>query len=71
MGDFNKKEYDKVYQRNNVKQIKLSVRNEEYDAFNAYCTKINVNRSAYLKKLINTDATNNGFEPIFSIKDTE
>lgn len=66
MGDFNKSEYNKQYTLNNMKQIKLSVQKDEFDLFNTYCTKINVQKAAYLKNLVNTDAIARGYDPIFA-----
>ena len=68
MGDFNKSEYDKLYNKNNRTMIRVNVSNDEKAAFDAYCTKIDVVSSAYLKNLINEDATKRGFEPLFSIR---
>lgn len=65
MGDFNKNKYNKQYIKDNMKQIKLSVKLEEYDAFIAHCTNIGINRSAYLKKLVNEDAIKRGMPLVF------
>ena len=66
MGGFNKIEYNKQYTLNNMKQIKLSVQKDEFDLFDAYCTKINVQKAAYLKNLVNADAIARGYDPIFA-----
>lgn len=65
MSNFNKPEYDKLYNSTNRKRYSWNLSNEEYDRFLAYCTNINIKPSAYLKKLVNADAGKRGYGTIF------
>lgn len=65
MSDLDKYEARKKYNANKTKVFPLRLILPEYDAFNEYCTNIDVNRSAYVKKLINEDAIKRGYKPIF------
>ena len=65
MSDTNKNNAKKKYNANKTKLFTLRLILPEYDAFNEYCTNIDVNRSAYIKKLINEDAIKRGYKPIF------
>lgn len=65
MNENSKRSRQSLYNANKTKLFTLRLILPEYDAFNEYCTNINVNRSAYLKKLINEDATKRGYKPIF------
>ena len=65
MGDINKNSAKKKYNADKTKLFTLRLILSEYDAFNEYCTNIDVNRSAYIKKLINEDAIKRGYKPIF------
>lgn len=66
MSDFNKREYDKQYIKNNYEQIRLSVRKEDKASFDAFCTKIGVKPTQYITNLINADAIARGYDPIFA-----
>ena len=65
MNENSKRSRQSLYNANKTKLFTLRLILPEYDAFNEYCTNINVNRSAYVKKLINEDATKRGYKPIF------
>ena len=65
MSKFNKIEYNTLYNKNNRKPFLFGMRKDENELFIAYCTKINIKPSTYLKNLVNIDAINRGYEPIF------
>lgn len=65
MNENSKRSRQSLYNANKTKLFTLRLILPEYDAFNEYCTNINVNRSAYVKKLINEDAIKRGYKPIF------
>ena len=71
MGDFNKLDYDKLYNKTKRKPYSWNLSTQERADFDALCTKLHVNNSAYLKCLVNADATRRGLQPIFSIKYTD
>ena len=62
---FNKTEYNMQYRKDNVKRIELVMSKDEYELFNAYCTKLDINRCAYLKMLVDNDAISRGYNAIF------
>ena len=68
MGDFNKSDYDKLYNKTKRKPYSWNLSMQERADFDALCTKLQVNNSAYLKQLVNADATKRGLQPIFSIR---
>lgn len=65
MNENSKRSRQSLYNANKTKLFTLRLILPEYDAFNEYCTNIDVNRSAYVKKLINEDAIKRGYKPIF------
>lgn len=65
MSENTKRSRQSLYNANKTKLFTLRLILPEYDAFNEYCTNIDVNRSAYVKKLINDDAIKRGYKPIF------
>ena len=65
MSNFNKKEYDIQYMKNNVKRVVLNMSKDEYAAFEAHCTKINMQKATYLKMLVDNDAISKGYTAIF------
>ena len=65
MATFDKKEYDKLYVKDKTAPFKFGMSKDDSERFIAHCTKLGVNRSAYLKKLVNKDAMEQGFEPVF------
>ena len=65
MSNFYKKEYDRIYIRNNIKKVKLAMSKEEYETFSEYCTKINMQKVTYLKMLVDNDAISKGYVAIF------
>ena len=65
MGEFNKKEYDILYNSKHRDRMTLGMRKEEKQAFTSYCTKIGVKPTPYITKLINDDAIKRGYKPIF------
>lgn len=71
MGEFNKSDYDKLYNKTKRKMYGWNLSSQEYQAFYDYCLELEIDRSSYLKKLVNEDAIKRGYNPIFSIKDTE
>ena len=71
MSDFNKSEYDKLYNKTKRKPYSWNLSVNERADFDALCTKLNVNNSAYLKSLVNDDAIRRGLKPIFAIRESE
>lgn len=71
MSDFNKSEYDKLYNKTKRKPYSWNLSVQERADFDALCTKLNVNNSAYLKYVINEDMKRRGLEPLFNTKDID
>lgn len=71
MGEFNKSDYDKLYNKTKRKMYGWNLSLREYQAFSEYCNSLGMDRSAYLKKLVNEDAQRRGFAPVFFIKDAD
>lgn len=65
MSNFNKNEYNKQYIKDKRKMYGWNMSLTEYDAFIAHCTNIGLDRSAYLKKLVNDDAIKRGMPLVF------
>lgn len=65
MSNFDKKEYDRIYIKNNIKKVELAMSKEEYETFSEYCTKINMQKATYLKMLVDNDAISRGYNAIF------
>ena len=68
MDKMTKSERDKLYNATQRKRFGINLSNEEYANFHAYCTKIGVIPTAYIKKLVNEDVTKRGDEPFFRVK---
>lgn len=65
LANFNKKEYDKSYVKDKTAPFKFGMSKEDSERFVTHCTNLGVNRSAYLKKLVNDDATKRGLPLVF------
>lgn len=65
MSNFDKKEYDRIYIKNNIKKVELAMSKEEYETFSEYCTKIGMQKAIYLKMLVDNDAISRGCTAIF------
>lgn len=65
MSNFDKKEYDRIYIKNNIKKVELAMSKEEYETFCEYCTKIGMQKATYLKMLVDNDAISRGYNAIF------
>lgn len=65
MSNFDKKEYDRIYIKNNIKKVELAMSKDEYESFCAYCDKINMQKATYLKILVDNDAISRGYTAIF------
>lgn len=66
MSNFDKKEYDKLYIKNNTSPYKWGLSVTQRAALDEYCTKNNIKISAYLKKLIDDDMKKQGLPEIFA-----
>ena len=65
MSNFDKKEYDRIYIKNNIKKAELAMSKEEYETFSEYWTKIGMQKATYLKMLVDNDAISKGYNAIF------
>lgn len=65
MSNYNKIEYNKQYIKDKVKRVVLNMSKDEYAAFEAHCTKINMQKATYLKMLVDNDAISRGYNAIF------
>lgn len=65
----NKAEYDKQYIKDNRKSYGWNLSIQEYEAFAILCNELHVNRSEYLKTLVNADVQKRGFPLVFREKD--
>lgn len=66
MSTFNKKEYNLMYNKNNRKCLNFGMSIDEYNNFITACEHIKIERSFYIKALINADMIDRGMQPIFT-----
>lgn len=65
MGNFNKKEYDRLYNSTKMSPYKWNISITQRAALGEYCTKNNIKLSAYLKKLVDEDMQRQELPEIF------
>ena len=68
MSNFDQRQYNLLYNNAKRTHIRVNVSNEEKDMFDAYCTKIGIKSSTYIKMLINADMQTRGDNPLFNLK---
>lgn len=65
MGDYNKNEYNRLYNSTKMNPYKWNISITQRAALDEYCTKNNIKLSAYLKKLVDEDMHRQGLPEIF------
>lgn len=69
MGDFDKKQYDKLYISAKRRDFRISMSKEEHAKFMQFVQDYgdNCTASTYCKRLINADMAKHGLDPIFKV----
>lgn len=65
MDKMSPREYQKLYNATKMRSYKWNISVTQREQLDAYCTKINMTISAYLKKLVDEDMQRQGLPEIF------